>query len=92
MRSTGRRQFADWSSVGWLSEQSSLFFSRLRLMKEPRYHDLAGNYLRPVRKPKPNFPGAFGLKLFLFCLLVFVAVFLLNQKNVQIPYLSKWLR
>ena len=60
-------------------------------MKKPRYHDQSGQYLRPFRKAKPNFPGSFGFKLFLFCLLVFIAVFLLDQKDVQMPYLSKLL-
>ena len=58
-------------------------------MKKPRYHDLPWQYLRPVRKPKPSFPGSFGFKLFLFFILVFIAVFLLDQRHVQIPYLSR---
>ena len=61
-------------------------------MKKPRYNDLPRNYLRPARKPKPNFPGSFWFKLFLFCLLVFIAVFMLDAKHVQIPFLSKILR
>ena len=58
-------------------------------MKKPRYHDLPGNYLRPSRKPKPNFPGSFGFKLFLFCLLVFIAVFTLDAQHVQISFLAR---
>ena len=61
-------------------------------MKKPRYHDQAGQYLRPFRKAKPNFPGSFGVKVLLFCLLVFIAVFMLDAKHVQIPFLSKMLR
>ena len=53
------------------------------------YHDLPRNYLRPTRKPKPNFPGSFGVKPFLFCLMVFVGVFMLDQRHVHIPYLSR---
>ena len=61
-------------------------------MKKPNYHDLPRNYLRPTRKPKPNFPGSFGVKLFLFCLLTFLAVFMLDARHVQIPFLSRILR
>ena len=61
-------------------------------MKKPRYHDLPRPYLRPVRKPKPNFPGSFGFKVFLLFILVFIAVFLLDQRNLQIPYVSRMLR
>lgn len=55
------------------------------------YHDLPQSYLRPIRKAKPNFPGSFGVKLFLFCVIVFIGVFMLDQRHVQIPYVSKLL-
>ena len=57
-------------------------------MTKRDYHDLPRNYLRPTRKVKPNFPGSFGFKLLLFCLLVFIAVFMLHAKHATIPFLS----